>query len=94
MAIVTTQDILNIARISRLEIKQNEIDRMVNQLQSVLSYAERVTEVALDVQEPSNKNINIFRDDLPIKVDAEKSLAQAPQRIENFYVVPAILEKK
>lgn len=94
MVTITKDEVLKIARISRLDIHEDEVEPLMKQLDSVLSYAERVKEIAVEVQEPSVKNINVFREDMVIKTDAEISLAQAPAREENFYVVPAILEQK
>ncbi|MCA9770415.1 Asp-tRNA(Asn)/Glu-tRNA(Gln) amidotransferase subunit GatC [Candidatus Dependentiae bacterium] len=91
---ITREEVLKIARISRLNIHEEEVEPLMKQLDDVLSYAQRVKEVAADIQEPSTKNMNFFREDVVIKTDPEKSLKQAPQREEDFYVVPAILEYK
>jgi len=89
---ITRDELLRIAAISKLEIKENEIDSLVSQLQAVLSYAERVNQVADDnSNEPSNKNINIMRDDIPHHYISVPILAQAPEREENYFVVPKIL---
>ena len=89
---ITRDELLRIAAISKLEIKQEEIDPLVSQLQAVLSYAERVNQVADDnSNEPSNKNINIMRDDIPHHYISAPILAQAPEREENYFVVPKIL---
>jgi len=89
---ITRDELLRIAAISKLEIKENEVDTLVAQLQAVLSYAERVSQVADDnSNEPSSKNINIMRDDLACSYISVPILAQAPEREENYFVVPKIL---
>lgn len=92
MTKVSREDVLKIARISSISIHEDELEGMVKQLQDVLNYAQRVQEVAQNVKEPSNKNVNIFRVDEIIKTDSEPILARAPEREDNFFVVPAILE--
>ena len=92
MTKVTKEEVLKIARIASLAIHEDELDGMVKQLQDVLSYAARVQEIAQEVDLPSSKNVNVFREDIIVKSDPEMILAQAPEREENFFVVPAILE--
>lgn len=91
MAKISRQEVLDIARISNLEVHTDEIESLLKQLEQVLSYAERVKEVT-DVQESSSKNSNVFRDDIESASHPELLLSQAPEREGNFFVVPLILE--
>ncbi|MBT3456348.1 Asp-tRNA(Asn)/Glu-tRNA(Gln) amidotransferase subunit GatC [bacterium] len=91
---ITKEEVLKIAELSRIEISDDEIEPIVKQLQDVLSYAQRVKEVAIDVREPLRKNVNIMREDVVIKTDSETILRQAPDREDNFFVVPIILNNK
>jgi aspartyl-tRNA(Asn)/glutamyl-tRNA(Gln) amidotransferase subunit C len=89
---ITRDELLRIAAISKLEIKEDEVDSLVSQLQAVLSYAARVSQVADDnSNEPSSKNINIVREDVSCSYIVAPILAQAPAREENYFVVPKIL---
>lgn len=92
MTKITKEEALKIANSSQLELHEDEIGPLLKHLEDVLSYAERVKEVAADVQEPSNCNINVFREDVSKQCDAELILSKAPEREENYFVVPVILE--
>ncbi len=92
MTKISREEVLNIARISHIALRDEEIEPLIEQLEQVLSYAERVVQVATNVEEPSTKNINIFREDLVIPQDPEPILAQAPEREGNYFVVPMILD--
>lgn len=92
MTKISRQEVLNIARMSRIALPENEIEPMIAHLEQVLTYAERVTKVASDIQEPSTKNINIVRDDFIVPQHPEPILAQAPVREGNYFVVPMILD--
>lgn len=94
MSLITAQEIKKIAHISNLEINEDEMDVIIKQIESVLSYAARVQQVASSVSATAVKNINIFREDVVIKTNPEAILAQAPERQERYFVVPAILEHK
>ena len=91
---ISKDEALKIAEMTRVSLRENEIPSMLKHLQDVLSYAERVKEVAADIEEPSNKNVNVFREDVVVKSDNEQILSQAVEREENFFVVPVIIENK
>lgn len=91
---LTREELLKIATRSAITLHEDEIESLRSQLETVLTYAARVKEVAHDVQEPSTKNVNVFREDEIIRTDCEPILAQAPEREENYFVVPVILENE
>lgn len=94
MALVTKEEVLKIARLSYLDIHEDELESLVKQLQGVLTYAERVQKAAEFAEEPSNRNVNVFREDMVVKTDPAPILAQAPEREEDFFVVPVVIESK
>ncbi len=94
MTKISKEEVKKIAQISALEIHEDEIESMMKQLEEVLSYAECVQEIAAEIEEPSDKNINVFREDVVIKTNSETILERAPEREDNFFVVPSILEDK
>ncbi|MFT6765139.1 MAG: aspartyl-tRNA(Asn)/glutamyl-tRNA(Gln) amidotransferase subunit C [Alteromonas naphthalenivorans] len=92
---ITKEEAIKIASISRIALKDSEIDPLIKQLEAVLSYAERVTQVAAELDDqPSNRNVNFLREDVVVKCDPEPILERAPEREENYFVVPKILDKK
>ncbi len=90
---ITKNEVLKIAAFTKLTINDNEIDSIVKRLQDVLEYAERVQDMAKDVDIPSSKNINRQRQDIVVLFDSKKILDQAPDSQDNYFVVPKILEK-
>ena len=93
MAKITREEVLKLARASRIHIHDDEIEELVEQLKSVLDYAECVSKIAGDKQVSSAKNINVFRKDLAVDCDSRPILAQAPEVEDNFFVVLPILDK-
>lgn len=91
MALITKEEVLKIAHMSRIAIHEDEIDSLVNQLESVLSYAQCVTKISA-IQEQVVQNKNIFRDDVVQITPAEPLLARGPQVQEHYFVVPAVLD--
>jgi len=90
---ISREEVKKIADMSRLYLAEEEIDPMIKALEDVLSYAERVSEISVDVGCPSNKNINIFREDIQLKSESDEILTQAPEKEDDFFVVPVIIEK-
>lgn len=92
MTKISKEEVLHIARMSAMELKENETDPLIAQLEQVLSYAQRVTQVAASHQEQSLKNINVVRKDLVVSQNPAPLLVQAPEREGNYFVVPKILD--
>ena len=91
---ISKEEVLKIAEMTRVSLRDDEIEGMKKHLESVLSYAQRVQEIAADIEEPSNKNVNAFREDVVVRCDSSKILDQAVEREENYFVVPVILENR
>jgi aspartyl-tRNA(Asn)/glutamyl-tRNA(Gln) amidotransferase subunit C len=94
MTLISKEEVKKIARISAIEINENEIESLTKQLGDVLAYAARVQEIAAELEEPSSKNINMFREDVMGEFDTEAILERAPEREDDFFVVPSIIEDK
>ena len=83
MAKVTKEEIKKIAEMTRVSIEE---------FNDVISYAERVVQIAQQAEIVSVKNINADRPDVMIPTDSAKILAQAPQGDDNYFVVPKFLD--
>jgi len=92
MTKITREELLKIAALSKVSLAEEEIPVLLKQLQDLLTYAERVGEVAAEVEEPSNKNVNVFREDVIVRTNVQPTLRQAPQVEENSFIVPKVLE--
>lgn len=89
------EELLNIAKLSALQLSDQEIDLFVIQLQKVLDY---ITQIQQAPTTQDNQNIqlltNVFREDEIIQSNPQALLALAPQAEERFFVVPTILNEK
>ncbi len=92
MTKISRQEVLKIAQISAISLQEDEIEPLIQRLEEVLSYAARVKEIAAVIEVPSNKNVNIFREDHVVAQDPESILSRAPERAGNYFVVPIILD--
>lgn len=89
---ISREEVLKLADLSKIELTNEEVELVVNSLQDILTYAAKVQEIAADVQIPSSQNVNVFREDIIERTNPEPLLEQAPDRQDNLFVVPKILE--
>jgi aspartyl-tRNA(Asn)/glutamyl-tRNA(Gln) amidotransferase subunit C len=85
-----------VARLARIELQPNELEKLSRQLQAILDFIDRLKK--LEVKEVAATNHilpinNVFKADEPAdSLPAEKALLNAPAQKESFFVVPKIIE--
>jgi len=89
-------DIEHVARLARLELTEQEKDRLRQQLGAILEHAAKVGEVATADVPPTAYAIprsNVLRPDEPTaSLTAEEVLSNAPDRQDDRFKVPRIAE--
>ena len=95
MTKITSQDVLKVAKLSRLEIYDSEVELFTSQLEKILGYVAQLEKVDTSNIEPTTRAvevINVMREDTVITTNVRDDLLdQAPQREGDFYRVPKIL---
>ena len=93
---ITIKEVEHVARLARLELTDEEKERMRAQLDSILTYIDKLNELDTSAVEPTSHVLammNIFRDDeVRPSLSQEETLANAPDRQDLFFRVPRILE--
>ena len=86
-----------VAKLSRLDLTNEEVEEFTGQLSSILDYMAKMNELDTENVEPLAHCLpinNVFRDDVPGEsLGTEKTLANAPQRDGGFFKVPKILDE-
>ena len=87
---------LKIAKLCRVRIEEHETEELSSQLSSILDWVEQLNEVNTDNVEPLS---NVSTAKLPLRKDKENSedkskdiLTNAPEKLENYFVVPKVVE--
>ncbi|HEY2772184.1 MAG TPA: Asp-tRNA(Asn)/Glu-tRNA(Gln) amidotransferase subunit GatC [Solirubrobacteraceae bacterium] len=87
------EQVLHVARLARLELKDEEVERMASELSHVLDHIEKIRELDLESVPPTSHVVdvvNALRADEPVPcLPVEVALAQAPERIDNGFGVPS-----
>jgi aspartyl-tRNA(Asn)/glutamyl-tRNA(Gln) amidotransferase subunit C len=89
-------EVEHVARLARLELSEDEKERMTSQLDSILGYVDKLNALDTSQVEPTTTVIpmvSVMRDDVARpSLDREAALANAPDREDVFFRVPRIIE--
>ncbi len=93
---ITIKDVEHVAFLARLTFDENEKELFTKQLNSILLYFDKLSELDTKDVEPTSHVIpiiNVMRDDVVTdSISVDKALMNAPQRDGNYFKVPPILE--
>jgi aspartyl-tRNA(Asn)/glutamyl-tRNA(Gln) amidotransferase subunit C len=91
---LTRDDVVHVARLARLELSDEEVERFTAQLRTVLDHAADVASLDLSHLPPSSRPIaleNVLRPDEPRPgLDRDEALAGAPAVEDHQFRVPRI----
>lgn len=85
-----------VAKLSRLELTDEEVKQFSTQLSAIVEYIEKLNELDTDSVEPLAHCLpihNVLRKDvIRESLTADQALANAPDRVEDFFKVPKVLD--
>lgn len=94
---VTRKEVEYIAQLARLRFKDEELENFTSQLNEILSYVDKLNELDTENVEPLShpvEEFNKFRDDeLKPSIEREEALKNAPDRTDEFFKVPKVINK-
>jgi len=92
---ISREDVAHVARLARLALAEEELERYTTQLASVLEHAADIESLDIADVPPTAHPLplsNVLRDDLPRpSLDRDEVLAQAPDVEDNRFRIPRIL---
>jgi aspartyl-tRNA(Asn)/glutamyl-tRNA(Gln) amidotransferase subunit C len=100
---INKEQVLHLAKLARIQLKDDEIEKLIQDLNKILNYVEKIQELDLENIEPL---VNIV-EKLPLRKDnilSEEEIEELneireiiiknfPQKEGNYLKVPKILEK-
>ena len=92
---VSKEEILNIAKLANLKLKEEEIPEYIKNLQDILNYANIVDNApieGLDTSIGALENYNVFRkDEIKVFEDNKALLQNAPEEEDNMFKIPKVI---
>ncbi len=93
---ISKTDVEHIAMLARLKLSEDEKITYSEQLSNILDYIDKLNELDTADVEPTSHVLeitNVFREDkLQESLHPDEALNNAPDRKDNFYRVPRIIE--
>jgi len=93
---ITNEMIRNIAKLSRLEIAPEEMEKIAGELEIIIDYVGKLNDLDTSKIEAMSHVLdvkNVFRsDEVKPSIDRELLLKEAPRRDEDSFIVPKTVE--
>jgi aspartyl-tRNA(Asn)/glutamyl-tRNA(Gln) amidotransferase subunit C len=93
---ITKEEVLYVARLARLDLDADAIDKFAGQIDEILGYIDKLNQVDTEGIQPTSHAIsltNAFREDVERQhLDRDRALANAPEAEGGCFVVPKIIE--
>ncbi len=93
---ISTDEVEKMAHLARLEIDEPQKEKMAEQLSHILQYIDKLKDVDVEGVRPSSGAAfmqNVLREDeLKVSPGPDVTLANAPERDEDFYTVPRVVK--
>ncbi len=90
---IDREQVLHVAKLARLKLTEDEVERMAGELSQILGHVERMTELDLEGVEPTSHAVqleNVLREDVPRpSLPRERALESAPDATESGFRVPS-----
>jgi aspartyl-tRNA(Asn)/glutamyl-tRNA(Gln) amidotransferase subunit C len=91
--VIDREQVLHVAKLARLELSDEEVERMAIELSGVLEHVGKISELDLDGVEPTSHVIaleNVLRPDEPRPSwDRDEMLERAPDPASGAFRVPS-----
>jgi len=94
---LSREEVLHIAHLARIELKDEEVEKFRSQLSEILSFVEKLNELDTEGIDPKFSVIppeNVLREDIPsLSLPREKVFMNAPETDGEYFIVPKVVKK-
>lgn len=93
---ITKDTVKYVAHLARIDLKPKELEKLLQQLQEILGFIDKLKKVDIKDIIPTSHILpinNVLRDDKPAEsLSSAQALENAPERQGNFFGVPKVIE--
>lgn len=94
---IDLKTIENVAHLARLEVKEEEKQGLLDDMNKILDFMDKLNEVNTDEVEPlvyMNEEVNVLRDDEVIEtISRTEGLRNAPSHDDQYFRVAKVINK-
>ena len=93
---ISKQEVIDTAELARLDFEDSELEKFTEQLGNILEYIEDLNELNTDGVQPTSHVLELttpLREDrVEQLITTEEALQNAPDKDDDFFVVPKVIE--
>lgn len=93
---IPKEEIIKIAKLAKLKLNDNEIEKFTSQFNQILDYMKKLNELNTDEVQPLSHPLeinNLIREDeLKDSIPRELALSNAPDKDDKFFKVPKVIK--
>lgn len=93
---ISKETVKYVARLSRIELKANELEKLSAQLESILDFIDKLKKIDTKDISPTSHILpinNVLREDeISPSLSCDEALKDVPHRVRNFFGVPKVIE--
>ena len=100
MAILKKQDVIHVAKLAKLNLKDKEVDKFQKQLSKVIEYISELQKLDLSATDPTSQTTgleDVFREDkVVIKgcLTQDEALSGTEEIYNGYFKIPAVFKSK
>lgn len=85
-------DVRKSADLAMLELKDEEISSLQEDMENIVSFAERIAEADVPELQEAISGFSLREDVVKTSLSVEEALSSAPEKRENCFFVPQVVE--
>lgn len=93
---IDKKTVVHTAHLARIALSDEELERFAGQLDEIIGFINKLSELDTTTIRPTSHILplqNVMREDIPHpSLPIEETLKNAPQKQDNFFVVPKVIE--
>ncbi len=93
---ITDKDVRHIAKLARLKVDDAEVEKLADELGSILGYIKKLEELDVAGVEPTSHVLDLYSvtraDEARPSLGTERALANAPEAEHGHFKVPRVIE--
>ncbi len=91
---LSKEEVLHVADLAKLELKEDEIDRYAVKLKQILNEIEKINEIEIDDKEiliaPNVKDLELKENDSIEQIPSSEALKNAPKTYESYIEIRGV----
>jgi glutamyl-tRNA(Gln) and/or aspartyl-tRNA(Asn) amidotransferase, C subunit len=89
---ISKEEVIKIAKLSRLELKEDEVEFFSAQMKNILDFVNKLNEVKAELLEEYSNSTPLREDEPETSLEVDKVLLNAPAKRLNMFEVPKIVD--